>query len=316
MNGIKRIILGICLSLGLGIMIPSLEAEASELPLPKVMIASYSVNNKDVEYEEETTLTVEVANKSSLADAHEIMLTYTTINNTVFPIEGQSNQVYIDSIAAGKSTSIDIPVMITESSEGYAQVSFTLAYVSSDGTAASNSSFIIFPISVVGNLNIVNINISQNAVVGSKALIGVNYSNDSEEDIYNVSMVISGDDGNLDQTVAIGNVSSGQNGYFENYVTFNNTGEKKVTIFFVYEDKDGNQYETDEEYFDVTVKEASAEKKEETLNTTETTASDVQLPEAEDTSEGISLSAILLAAGLAVVIVGLILYTVRKNKKL
>lgn len=300
------------------LLLPGMETFATE-KYPKVVLDSYIIDSTHATYGEETTISLDFVNKSNDYSVSEVLITFTSGNNTVLPVQGISNQVYIESISPGGKETVTIPIVLEKSSTGYAHMSFTMQYTvtdSSDGTSSlqSNSAFIMFPMNTLRNLSITNFNIPSSVQVNSSGLVSANYSNDSARDIYNVHMQIMGiDDGDIQQ-VNIGNIAAGQSGYFENYVQFNNPGIKKVSINFIYEDENGKLYETEAKDYILTVyeKQVSSVDRDESID--ENTEDGVNNTAESNSNGNISLIILCLVVVLILICVILAIKNIRTKK--
>ncbi len=248
----KKSIIAIFISIVIWCMFPAIQSNAVEVGYPKLILTHYSID-KNIIPGEETNLHLEFTNMSKSYNISEILVTYYSENNTIMPIVGSTNQIYITTMGKEETVSVDIPIVIYDIANGYAQASFQMSYTVANTVQESNSSFIIFPLESTVELSINNVNVTQNVETYAKSLISVSYANAGEEDIYNVVMNIKGDISNKAASAQIGNVKSGQNGYFEYYVSFEEAGEKSISVSFTYEDIDGKVYTLDDSTYSIVV---------------------------------------------------------------
>lgn len=309
-NGMKKTILSLCLMAFLWCILPGMQCNATEVGNPKIMLTNYSIDNNNIVLGEETKLHLEFTNMSKSYSLSEVQVTYTSENKTIMPVVGNTNQFYIPTMGKEETVSVDVPIVIYDIDNGYAQATFQMLYTVADTTQKTNTSYIVFPLESVGELSINNINVTKNIATYSKALIGVSYTNTGEEDIYNVVMNVSGDLDNGAQAVKLGNVKAGQNGYFEYYMSFSEAGTKSITVSFTYEDSEGKQYTVNESNYSIEVMDLYSNQ------AVTPQISDSQIQTATNNGIKISIPIILVAIALVLVIcAGIIIMIVRKRGK-
>ncbi|MBE5905178.1 MAG: hypothetical protein E7277_00090 [Lachnospiraceae bacterium] len=235
----KRVVLMMALLLMVMVGVHTLEAKAATKP--QVIISSYTLDD-EIEFGKETNLHLNITNESGRVGVKGILITYVSENNTIVPAQGKSNQVYITSIEPGKTAAVDVPVVFNNSGDFFGQASFTIEYSVENREPFTNQSYIVFPFTESGVLDIKNVNVATNASIGAKSLVGVNYTNNSESLIRGVKLVVSGDVEGERVETKLGDVTAQRNGYFETYVVYKHEGANKIKISLVYEDEKENSY--------------------------------------------------------------------------
>ncbi len=235
----KRVVLMMALLLIVMVGVHTLEAKAATKP--QVIISSYTLDD-EIEFGKETNLHLNITNESGRVGVKGILITYVSENNTIVPAQGKSNQVYITSIEPGQTTAVDVPVVFNNSGDFFGQASFTIEYSVENREPFTNQSYIVFPFTESGVLDIKNVNVATNASIGAKSLVGVNYTNNSESLIRGVKLVVSGDVEGERVETKLGDVTAQRNGYFETYVVYKHEGANKIKISLVYEDEKENSY--------------------------------------------------------------------------
>lgn len=194
---------------------------------------------------EDTTIKVVFRNTDKNHDITNILVTSSSTGNSVIPVEGRSNQIYIEAIKAQGEQEIEIPIVITNSESGYASMVFNMEYMS-DGGRWTSTSYIVFPVVVeqeaVSVIILKNVNVPENAVENSNLLISTSFLNASATDIFNTSLMVEGDIVGGTAIKSLGTVTTKRNAYGELFVSFATDGEKKVSLYISYEDADGEKH--------------------------------------------------------------------------
>lgn len=279
--------------------------EKAAVEVPRVILKKYTID--EVIPGKETTLHLTFANISDLADAKEILVTYGSANSTIFPVVGESNQFSVPTLEPGEETIIDLPVMIYQSSNGYAMAAFTMQYTMNGIYAKSNSSNIVFSFDAGTDFEIKNLYLTKTAVAGSRTLIGVNYRNNGSTSISKIVMYVSGIDG-MSQQFSLDNLEGKQSLYAENYITFENAGKQNLSISFTYEDESGNMFSTKSTEYEITVSERNS------TGGASITDSDAMSSDTDRANTDGSYFAVFVFAAVAIVIV-LILVMMLKRKR-
>lgn len=220
---------------------------------PKLIIESYELENNNIVFGDETTLHVTLKNMSKTHSENEVLVSYSS-NAEVVPAEGYSNQFYIESIAPQETVKIALPVSVISSKTGYITISFALRYAIADEElkqVINNTTFITIPIVTGGELEIDNVNVANTAVAGSKAIVGVSYSNSSKETIESAKLILEYD--GKTEEISIGSIEGNKNGYVEGYISFENEGAQSVRVAVEYTDVAGKTVELNQGTYFVNV---------------------------------------------------------------
>lgn len=235
--------------------------------LPKIVLKSYSVKSGNFEMGETTTLSLVFTNVGTV-HAKNIVISYDTEKSYIHSIFGNSNQIFIPVLAAGRSRAVDVQVEVSKLDELDSIQNIPIyfeakCYSYVTGTPDTNEFIIYAPINSVKLQS--EISVSATTKKGAKTFLSVNVVNKGYKDIFDAKMFVvgnieSGDDvadQNQDELNAkekriIGknkyvvfsmeDVLAGGSGYMENTLVFNKTGKQTIAIYFSYKDKDGNVY--------------------------------------------------------------------------
>lgn len=301
MKSLKKILFGIVF-FSIILTISSVDkVKADEVKDPKLVLESYQVVGGHLTAGGEGEIKLTIKNESTKVTAYNVLLSYVSDNNRIYPVYGLSNQVYIGTIGAGKKVNVTIKVSVSDILDtDNVLTSFELA--GTDGkNNFFNEFFVAVPVNEKLSLKINNVSLAQNSVLGAKSLVSVGYSNDGLEDIYGAVMHIEGKIDQSQKLVNIGNILAGESKYLDYSVTFQQTGNQPVKIYFTYKDKNGNMYTSEESTYLVKVTESSTEDNEGN-------------EQKNDQSKPSNLWIIFLAIGV-LLLIGVIISVVIKNRK-
>lgn len=278
------------------IVMPSITVKADTVPeevlrtKPQIIIESYQIIEGDLMPGSEGTLSLTFKNTSKTVDAYELVATYVSANSAIYPIYGDSNQIYVGDIGALESVDVEVPFMISDNVVSAAAMSFSMEYRGMNTQLYNNNVSIYIPISTRGVLEINNMSLAKTTTVGAKTMLSINYGNLGDETIYNAVMHVSGDIGSEQQELVLGTIEPGAVVYQDFYVTFKTKGNQQISIDFTFEDKEGNQY--------------NLEKRKLVTTVTEATVDENQMVTPETNTQGqINLSIVFMAAGIAILVI-------------
>ena len=262
---------------------------------------------------EESTVKVVFKNVDSEYEISNLLVSCASNNNTVIPIEGKSNQFYIQSISAQGTLTVELPVIIVAAEGGYASMTFNSEYMS-DESRWSSVCYIVFPVTADKGSSIVlkNVSVPSEATVKTNILIGMNFLNSTDKDMFNTTLIIEGDvDGGI-MSKSLGTVQAKRNSYGEIYVSFPSEGNKNVFLTLRYDDASGETQEEEIGHYSIRVTNPTVEI---TPTPTSGTGSEDTDSNNENTGSSKSLAIIFLfAAGIILLALGVVV-TVNVIKK-
>lgn len=237
---------------------------------PQIIVERYYVKSGNVLPGNKFTIGVQLKNTSRKRAAYNILLTYASKENMIYPINEEANQKYVEKIEPNEIKEIEINLDTkSEMKEMVADLELEIKYQDSNNNNLSNVSTIQIPIEKEPELVINNITISNEARVGAKALLSVQYSNNGIEKIKDLVMKIEGDFDEKQAEVDLGNLSSMENKYLDYYVTFSKSGIQDLKVIFQYTDSSGEIHELSDGEFSFKVNVEENNEKQDTINETE-----------------------------------------------
>ena len=208
----------------------------------QIILESYEIS-EDYKIGEDTSIKVVFRNTDSSYFIRNVLINCSSNGNTIIPVEGKSNQIYVDSIRPNDTVEVEIPIVITRSENGYASMTFSIEYMSDD-TRWSANSYIIFPV-VVAESPIVlkNVSVPEDVIQNASALVSTYFLNSSDKEMFNTEFVVAGEISGGERITSLGTIQSRRNSYAENYITFTDAGEKLLTLSIRYDDASGETHE-------------------------------------------------------------------------
>ena len=221
-------------------------------PTPIVILSKYSYGGSSIAAGSSANLSFSFTNTSKTIAIENVMVTVS--GGTDLMLNGSTNTFYFDSVAAGGSKSVTVPVKAAQIISASAQnVTIDVKYEYVDHkTRQSNSASLMLsvPLYQPDRFELSEPKTSYVGYVGEETSLTIDYINKGKSAISNVEATISGDVDTYTAYQRIGNIEGGKNGTIAFAVTPQLEGENQVKIVITYEDSNGN---TKERVFEATV---------------------------------------------------------------
>jgi len=239
----------------------SAEVEEQDGSKPRIIIQSYQTDVEVIEAGKSFDLTFTLQNTSADTEVSNVKVvldsesagtgtTATTPNNGVFfPSEG-SNSFYIERIAPKGTVTESITLTTSQDVEpGVYSLILDIEYDAGGSAVSPSQEKLAFPVAQQQRLDIQGFSVESSAMMGSSVPVSFQYINKGKATIYNFSVDVEGDFTLEDTTMSyIGNLSSGYNDTYENYLVPQKEGECRGAILFKYEDSQGQEKVEKEEF--------------------------------------------------------------------
>jgi hypothetical protein len=232
----------------------STETTAKPQPQPKIIVSDYSVSPSPVEAGREFAATVTLQNTSEKKYVQNMAVTI-TCDSPGFTLQNDSNVIYIEKLAKGKTTDIEIRYKtdLNTAAQTY-NITLTMAYDNSDATTLGSSGTI--PVAVVQPLRVKMTapNIAAQVNAGDTMPLPFQVMNMGRSAVYNVRVELSAPGliptgtafiGNMEAgtaSTADMNVFIGTKDMTEGYEGEEKYGQTSGTITLIYEDASGKEY--------------------------------------------------------------------------
>lgn len=221
-------------------------------PVPIVILSGYSYGGASIAAGSEADLHFTFTNTSKLLAVENIVLKVTTGAN--LQLNGSSNTFYFDTLAAGGSKSVTLPLKAVPMISGSTQdvgLSFSYEYVDNEQRRERTSEMSIsVPLYQPDRFEISEPVVAYVGFVGEETSLTMDYVNKGKTEISNVEATISGDVDSYNSFVRVGNIPSGKSGTIAFAVTPMLEGDNKAVITVSYEDANG---EVKERVFETTL---------------------------------------------------------------
>ena len=228
------------------------EEETIASPTPIVILSKYNYGGSSVAAGSSTNLSFSFTNTSKKIKIENVMVTVT--GGTDLMLNGSTNTFYFDSVAAGGSKTVTVPMkaaqLISASAQGV-QIAVTYEYVDQNARKSGSATLSLsVPLYQPDRFELSEPKTSYTGYVGEETSLTIDYVNKGKSAINNVEATISGDIDSPTPYQRVGTIDGGKNGTIAFAVTPQLEGENQVKIVITYEDSNGN---TKERVFEATV---------------------------------------------------------------
>lgn len=221
-------------------------------PTPIVILSKYNYGGSSVAAGASTNLSFSFTNTSKKLAIENVMVTVTGGSDLM--LNGSTNTFYFDSVAAGGSKSVTVPMkaaQLISASAQNVQIAVTYEYVDQNARKSGNATLSLsVPLYQPDRFDLSEPKTSYTGYVGEETSLTIDYVNKGKSAISNVDATISGDIDSPTPYQRVGTIDGGKNGTIAFAVTPQLEGENQVKIVITYEDSNGN---TKERVFEATV---------------------------------------------------------------
>ena len=228
------------------------EEETIASPTPIVILSKYNYGGSSVAAGSSTNLSFSFTNTSKKIKIENVMVTVT--GGTDLMLNGSTNTFYFDSVAAGGSKSVTVPMkaaQLISASAQNVQIAVTYEYVDQNARKSGSATLSLsVPLYQPDRFELSEPKTSYTGYVGEETRLTIDYVNKGKSAISNVEATISGDIDSPTPYQRVGTIDGGKNGTIAFAVTPQLEGENQVKIVITYEDSNGN---TKERVFEATV---------------------------------------------------------------
>lgn len=221
-------------------------------PTPIVILSKYNYGGSSVAAGSGTNLSFSFTNTSKKLAIENVMVTVTGGSDLM--LNGSTNTFYFDSVAAGGSKSVTVPMkaaQLISASAQNVQIAVTYEYVDQNARKSGSATLSLsVPLYQPDRFELSEPKTSYTGYVGEETSLTIDYVNKGKSAISNVDVTISGDIDSPTPYQRVGTIDGGKNGTIAFAVTPQLEGENQVKIVITYEDSNGN---TKERVFEATV---------------------------------------------------------------
>jgi len=221
-------------------------------PTPIVILSKYNYGGSSVAAGSGTNLNFSFTNTSKKLAIENVMVTVTGGSDLM--LNGSTNTFYFDSVAAGGSKSVTVPMkaaQLISASAQDVQIAVTYEYVDQNARKSGSATLSLsVPLYQPDRFELSEPKTSYTGYVGEETSLTIDYVNKGKSAISNVDATISGDIDSPTPYQRVGTIDGGKNGTIAFAVTPQLEGENQVKIVITYEDSNGN---TKERVFEATV---------------------------------------------------------------
>ena len=228
------------------------DEETIASPTPIVILSKYNYGGSSVAAGSSTNLSFSFTNTSKKLKIENVMLTVT--GGTDLMLNGSTNTFYFDSVAAGGSKTVTVPMkaaQLISASAQEVQIAVTYEYVDQNARKSGSATLSLsVPLYQPDRFELSEPKTAYTGYVGEETSLTIDYVNKGKSAINNVEATISGDIDTPTAYQRVGTIDGGKNGTIAFAVTPQMEGENQVKIVITYEDSNGN---TKERVFEASV---------------------------------------------------------------
>ena len=228
------------------------DEETIASPTPIVILSKYNYGGSSVAAGSSTNLSFSFTNTSKTIKIENVMVTVT--GGADLMLNGSTNTFYFDSVAAGGSKTVTVPMKAAQLISASAQdvkIDVTYEYVDQNARKSGNATLSLsVPLYQPDRFEMSEPTSSYTGYVGEETSLTIDYVNKGKSAINNVEATISGDIDTPTAYQRVGTIDGGKNGTIAFAVTPQLEGENQVKIVITYEDSNGN---TKERVFEASV---------------------------------------------------------------
>ena len=225
------------------------DEETIASPTPIVILSKYNYGGSSVAAGSSTNLSFSFMNTSKTIKIENVMVTVTGGQDLM--LNGSTNTFYFESVAAGGSKTVTVPMKAAQLISASAQdvkIDVTYEYVDQNARKSGNATLSLsVPLYQPDRFELSEPKTAYTGYVGEET---IDYVNKGKSAINNVEATISGDIDSPTPYQRVGTIDGGKNGTIAFAVTPQLEGENQVKIVITYEDSNGN---TKERVFEATV---------------------------------------------------------------
>ena len=218
------------------------EPTTGSKPVPIIILSGYSYGGASIAAGSEADLHFTFTNTSKSLAVENVVLKVTTGAN--LQLNGSSNTFYFESVPAGGSKSVVLPLKAVPMISGSTQdvgLSFSYEYVDDEQRRERTSEMSIsVPLYQPDRLELSEPVAAYVGFVGEETSLTMDYVNKGKTEVSNVEATISGDVDSYNSFVRVGNIPSGKSGTIAFAVTPMLEGDNKAVITVSYEDANGD----------------------------------------------------------------------------
>ena len=228
-------------------------AGGSSSSTPRIIISKYNTSTGSITSGNAFKLSFTLKNtaKSTQVRNIKVVLSSGTVTSggAVFVVAEGSNSFYIDSIAKEGEVTKSVQLVANQDAQpGIYPIMLQIDYEDDGGKSYSAAEQLSFAVSQEQRLETVGFTVMQGAMEGDMIPVSFQYINKGKATIYNLTIAVEGEFTLANGNTYVGNLTAGQNDYFEDSLTAAGTGTKSGTIVLKYESSDGTPRELRQDF--------------------------------------------------------------------
>jgi hypothetical protein len=225
---------------------------SSSSSTPRIIISNYNTTGNITSGNTfKLSFTLKNTAKSTAVSNIKVVLSSGTVSTggAVFVVAEGSNSFFIESIAKEGDITKSVQLVANQDAQpGIYPIMLNIDYEDESGKTYTTTEQLSFAVSQAQRLETVGFNVMQSAMEGDMIPVNFQYINKGKATIYNLTIAVEGDFTLANGDSYIGNLTAGQNDYFEDTLMATGTGTKTGAIVLKYESSDGTPQQLRQEF--------------------------------------------------------------------
>lgn len=207
-----------------------------------VILDSYTVLEGSLVAGERVKMEFVFRNPNVLTAVNDLVITYKTASNRIYPVFGESNMSYVPAIQVGGEERVEKEFIISREAPQTTDLVMTMQYRSAlSGLFFQTDVTITLPIFGINSFR-AQVDLADTAFTNAPMVVGGFCNNIGTRDLSDLALILSGDIEGGGKEVAMGDLASGAQIYFSETVSFPQKGEgQRLSVSFRFKDEDGNE---------------------------------------------------------------------------
>ena len=221
-----------------------------------VEVEGFVIDGGYLEAGKQNTVTLTLQNTNRYTVASNLVVAISSNSGMIYPAYGDDNHFYVGTVRAGDVVTLDIPIMV-DSKVNVNYVDFTCDLVyESNGNRIATSSNMVLPTQNISTILVNSINVSDHAKLNGKSLLSISYSNNSNESVNGLTLLINGNVSEETKSIELGSASAGKSYTKDCNIVYTEQGEQVITVKLIYSEVNGSIIESDLGTYKIDVQEA------------------------------------------------------------
>lgn len=235
------------------------ETDSAALSLPpEVLLDGYSVASGSLISGSPVTLRFSLTNTGG-QDAYDLLLSFGTSADWLYPVYGETNTLYVASLAAGESIQVEKTFQLSQTAPEIIELPVSLRYQGTGFDGGSHDTVLYLPVFGISSFTS-QIDVGATAYAGTPTMVSGYCTNTGDRTMSELTMHLDGSFADAPRQVSLGDLTEGGQVSVQEFIEFSETDSAaRLSISFSFYDQAGNAFHLMPEDYSVTVLDAPPE---------------------------------------------------------